>query len=91
MACYLGKFLNKAYDDEPGKRSYWSYEWIYRKWRGFSKEMFKLGESITICEHEIIHSIIDFTDRLKYMNWRLAGATMHAVRVGIYVKQLVQF
>ncbi|MBI2853082.1 MAG: hypothetical protein HYX84_08330 [Chloroflexi bacterium] len=48
MACYLGKYLNKAYDDEPGKRSCWyAYEWVYRKWRGFSKAMFKLGESIT--------------------------------------------
>ena len=92
MACYLSKYLNKAYDDEPGKRSYWyAYEWIYRKWRGFSKEMFKLGESITSCEHELIHGLTDLKQRLEYMNWRLIGATLHAVRVGLPVTELVQF
>ncbi len=92
MACYLGKYLNKAYDDEPGKRSYWyAYEWIYRKWRAFSKEMFKLGESITNCEHELIHELTDLKQRLDYMNWRLIGATLHAIRVGLPVSELVQF
>ncbi len=92
MACYLGKYLNKAYDDEPGKRSYWyAYEWIYRKWRGFSKEMFKLGELITANEHELIRGLTDFKERLDYMNWRLIGATLHAVRVGLPVSELVQF
>jgi len=91
MACYLGKYLNKAYDDKPGKRSYWyAYEWIYRKWRSFSKEMFKLGESITACEHEFIHGIKDFQVRSKYMNWRLVIATMDDVQEGIPVKELLQ-
>jgi len=92
MACYLGKYLTKAYDNEPYKRSYWyAYEWIYRKWRGFSKEMFKLGESITNCEHELIHGLTDIKQRLDYMNWRLIGATLHAVRAGLPVTELVQF
>lgn len=74
------------------KRSYWyAYEWIYRKWRGFSKEMFKLGESITACEHELIHGITDFKQRLDYMNWRLIGATLDAVRAGLPITELVQF
>ncbi|MFC1929925.1 hypothetical protein ACFLW6_03580 [Chloroflexota bacterium] len=38
----------------------YAYEWIYRKWRAFSKEMFKRGESITVCEHELIHGLTDF-------------------------------
>jgi hypothetical protein len=92
MAYYLGKYLNKAYDNEPGKRSYWyAYEWIYRKWRAFSKEMFKLGESITVSEHELIHGLTDFKQRLDYMNWRLIETTLHAVRLGLPVIKLVQF
>lgn len=92
MACYLGKYLNKAYDGEPGKRSYWyAYEWIYRKWRTFSETMFKLGECITDCEHELIHGLTDLKQRLDYMNWRLIGATFHAVRIGLPVTELVQF
>ena len=92
MAGYLGKYLNKAYDDEPGKRSYWyAYDWIYPKWRGFSKEMFKVGESITPTEHELIRGIEGKNKRIDYMNWRLRGATLHAVRVGLPVKELVQF
>jgi hypothetical protein len=43
--------------------------------------MFKLGESVAPSEHEIIHGIKDFQDRLKYMNWGLVGATLHATRV----------
>jgi hypothetical protein len=92
MACYLGKYLNKAYDDEHGKRSYWyAYEWIYRKWRAFSLAMFKIGEPITICEHELIRSLADIKQRLDYMNWRLIGATVHAMKVGLPVNELVQF
>jgi hypothetical protein len=92
MASYLGKYLNKAYDDEPGKRSYWyAYEWIYPKWRGFSKTMFKLGESITSKEHELIHEVDDQKLRVKYMNHRLIEATLKAVREGISVKELVQY
>jgi len=92
MASYLGKYLNKAYDDEPGKRSYWySYGWVYRKWRAFSKEMYKLGEPVTDCEHELIHGLQDYDKMLDYMNWRLIGATLHAVRVGLPVTELVQF
>ena len=92
MACYLGKYLNKAYDEEPGKRSYWyAYEWIYRKWRAFSLAMFKLGESITTCEHELIHGITDLRKRLDYMNFRLIEATLHAIRAGLSVKELVQY
>jgi hypothetical protein len=92
MACYLGKYLNKAYYYEPGKRSYWyAYEWIYRKWRAFNKAMFKLGESITACEHELIHGLVDIKQRLDYMNWRLIGATLQAIRKGLPVNELVQF
>ena len=53
--------------------------------------MFKLGESITVCEHELIHGLTDIKQRLDYMNWRLIGATLHAVRVGMPVSELVQF
>ncbi len=92
MARYLGKYLNKAYDDEPGKRSYWyAYEWIYRKWRAFSKEMFKLGVSVALNEHMFIHGIKNLHDRLKYMNMRLMEATLQALREGIPVDKLVQF
>ena len=92
MASYLGKYLNKAYDDEPGKRSYWyAYEWIYPKWRGFSKAMFKVGESVTPTEHELIHGLGDKKQRLDYMNWRLIEATLKAIRKGLPVKELVQF
>jgi len=92
MACYLGKYLNKAYDEEPGKRSYWyAYEWIYRKWRAFSKAMFKLGESVAVTEHGLIHGIKESQSRLKHMNGRLVEATLRAVRAGIPVKELVQF
>ncbi len=59
--------------------------------RDFSKTMFKLGESITNCEHELIHGLTDIKQRLDYMNWRLIGATLHAVRVGLPVTKLVQF
>ena len=92
MASYLGKYLNKAYDDEPNKRSYWyAYEWIYCKWRRFSKEMFKLGESIQPNEHKDIHNEKELQSRLDYMNWRLIGATLNAIRIGINVTALVQF
>ena len=57
----------------------------------FSKEMFKLGESITACEHELIHGPTDSTQRLDYMNRRLVEATLHAVRVGVPVSELVKF
>jgi hypothetical protein len=91
MANYLGKYLNKGYKDMPGKRGYWyAYEWIYRKWHAFSKTMFKLGECISACEHELIHGLTDLKQRLDYMNWRLIGATLHAVRVGLPVTELVQ-
>jgi hypothetical protein len=92
MANYLGKYINKSYNDEPGKRSYWyGYEWIYPKWRGFSKTMFKIGESITTTEHELIHGLDDKKQRLEYMNRRLVGATFHAIRVGLPVKELEQY
>jgi hypothetical protein len=92
MVGYLGKYLNKAYDAEPGKRSYWyAYEWIYPKWRGFSKTMFKLGESINPTEHELIHGLKLSKERIDYMNWRLIGATLEAVRMGLPVNEIVQF
>jgi len=53
--------------------------------------MFKLGESITACEHELIHELKDLKERLDYMNWRLIQATLHAVRVELPVSELVQF
>lgn len=88
----MGKYLNKAYDDEPRKRSYrYSYGWIYPKWRSFSKTMFKLGESVTPTEHELIHGIKLSRERIDYMNWRLIGATLNAVRTGLPVNELVQF
>lgn len=74
------------------KRSYWyAYEWIYRKWRAFSKEMFKLGESITTCEHELIHGLTDIKQRLDYMNYRLIQATLKAIKAGSTVTEMVQF
>jgi hypothetical protein len=53
--------------------------------------MFKLGECITACEHELIQGLTDLKQRLDYMNYRLIGATLHAVRVGLPVTELVQF
>jgi len=92
MANYLGKYLNKGYKDVPGKRGYWyAYEWIYPKWRGFGKTMFKVGESVTPTEHELIHGLDDQKQRLDYMNWRLIEATLKAVRVGLPVNELVQY
>jgi hypothetical protein len=92
MAGYLGKYLNKAYDNEPGKRSYWySYAWIHRKWHAFSRAMFKLGVVVTACEFELICGLKDFQARLDYMNWRLVEATLDAVRAGLPVTELVQF
>jgi len=92
MANYLAKYLIKGYEEMQGKRGYWyAYEWIYRKWRAFSKEMFKLGESITAHEHELIHGLKDLKQRLDYMNWRLRGAILDAIRAGLPVTKLVQF
>jgi hypothetical protein len=92
MVNYLGKYINKAYDEEHGKRSYWyAYEWIYPKWCRFSKTMFKLGESITSIEHELIHGLAKPKQRIDYMNRRLIGATLYAVRIGVPVNELVQF
>jgi hypothetical protein len=53
--------------------------------------MFKLGECITACEHELIHGMTDLKQRLDYMNWRLIGAILHALRIGLPVIELVQF
>jgi len=76
MANYLAKYLVKAYRDAPGKRSYWyAYEWIHRGWHGFSKDMYKLGESVTALKFELIHEIEEQDKRLEYMNWRTQGAT----------------
>jgi hypothetical protein len=92
MASYLGKYLNKGYKEMPGTRSYWyAYEWIYPKWSCFGKAMFKLGESITPKEHELIHGIDKPKQRIDYMNLRLVETTLKAVRNGLYVKELVQF
>lgn len=57
----------------------------------YQKEMFKLGELITVSEHELIHGLVDLKQRFDYMNWRLITATLHAVRVGLPVTELVQF
>ncbi len=92
MANYLGKYLNKAWDDEPGKRSYWyAYEWIYRKWRGFSKVMYKVGEPVSVYEHQLVHEIKDREKRLEYMNHRIVEATLSAVRQGLSVTELEIF
>lgn len=87
MAAYLGKYLNKAYDDEPGKRSYWyAYEWIYRNWRSFSKQMFLLGEPVAGIEHEYIYKLKQLQKRYNHMNRRIFQAMLSAVREGIPVK-----
>jgi hypothetical protein len=92
MASYLGKYLNKAYDDEPGKRSYWyAYGWIYRKWRAFSKEMFKLGNPVLQPEHEYIHNLNTFEEKVYYMNGRLIEAVIRAIKTGLVVNELKQF
>jgi hypothetical protein len=54
-------------------------------------DAFKLGELIKPSEHELIHGIKDFENRLNHMNWRLVGASLHAVRMGIPIDELVQF
>ncbi|MBF4483023.1 MAG: hypothetical protein A9183_06250 [Dehalococcoides mccartyi] len=83
MANYLGKYLNKGYEENPGKRGYWyAYEWIHRKWHAFSKEMYKFGECVTQTEFELIHSL-NPEDRLKYMNQRMICACTHAIRMGL--------
>jgi hypothetical protein len=53
--------------------------------------MFKLGESVSPTEHELIHGLKFSKERIDYMNWRLIGATLHTVRVGTPVNELVQF
>jgi len=53
--------------------------------------MFKCGESITACEHELIHGLTDLKQRIDYMNYRLIKATSNAVRMRIPVTELVQF
>ena len=58
------------YESNLRRFLWYAYEWIYRKWRGFSKEMFKLGVSITAHEHELIHGLTNLKQRLDYMNWR---------------------
>ncbi len=51
----MGKYINKGYRDNPGKRGFWySYEWVHRKWHVFSEAMFKFGERITATEFELI-------------------------------------
>ncbi|BCT56582.1 rolling circle replication-associated protein [Dehalococcoides mccartyi] len=83
MANYLGKYLTKGYEDNPGQRSYWyAYEWIHRKWQAFSKEMYKFGECVTPAEFELIHSLDSQEERIKYMNWRMICACMDAIRLG---------
>lgn len=73
-----------------GKRGYWySYEWIHRKWHAFSKEMYKFGESVTAVEFELIHGIREMRERLDYMNWRMMGACLHAIRTGLVDRQAV--
>ena len=67
-----------------------SVDWYYNR-RDFSKTMFKLGESVAACEHELIHGLTNLKQRLDYMNWRFIGATLHAIRVGLPVTELVQF
>ena len=38
----------------------------------------------------MIHGLTDLKQRLDYMNWRLIGATLHAVRVELPVTELVR-
>ena len=44
-----------------------------------------------VYDHELIHGLTDLKQRLDYMDWRLVGAALHAIRVGIPVSKLVQF
>ncbi len=55
------------------------------------QEMDKGGQPVTDVEHELIYGLKDFDKMMDYMNWRLVRATLHAVRVGIPVSELVQF
>jgi hypothetical protein len=83
MANYLGKYLNKGYKENPSKRGYWySYEWIHPKWHAFNKAMFRYGENVTPTESELIHSLKGKGIRLEYMNWRMQGACLGAIRSG---------
>jgi hypothetical protein len=53
--------------------------------------MFRLGISITDSEHELLQGLTDLKQSLDYMNWRLVKATLHAIRTGMPVSELVQF
>lgn len=84
MANYLGKYLNKGYADNPGKRGYWySYEWIHPKWHAFNKEMYKFGQSVHPTESELIHGLANEEERNRYMNYRRQEAYLYAIRIGI--------
>lgn len=75
MCRYLCKYLNKCALDEPGVRSYWcSYQWIYRKFARFSKDMWKYGHPLSKEEHELYHSIPGHYERLCLMNSELLNA-----------------
>ncbi len=53
--------------------------------------MYKFGQVVIATEFELIHGIKELDKRIDYMNWRLIGATLQAVRVGLPVTELVQF
>lgn len=84
MMSYLGKYMNKNIILGVKKHSYWySFGWIYRKWRQYTKDMYRLGVSISEQEHRIIRKISDINKRIEYMNNKLIIYTIKAVIDGI--------
>lgn len=75
MARYLSKYLTKSAEDFPGLRSYWySYEWIYRKFATFSKDMWRYGRPLDLAMHKLFHDINDLASRVVLMNSELLNA-----------------
>lgn len=80
MTRYLTKYLVKSFLEEPQKRAYWyAYEWIYRKYRAFVSDMFKLGVRIRDSEHFAIKSL-NLHMRKVYFNERIFYALIDYIR-----------
>ncbi len=48
LAYYLAKYLSKNMDNAPGERGYWySYDWVYRKWCAFCREVYRWGGKLS--------------------------------------------
>lgn len=83
MINYLCKYLTKSIIEEPIKRSFWySWDWIYRKWRFYTKSLYKVGELVKDTEHEFIRSLATFFEKVEWMNYRMLNAYLLAALDG---------